>query len=170
VRLEPLYTLRFQYPEGWGVALTGAKGTEEHDFYFPEGRAEGRISGSFRGSNHPRRRTDETYELEIHGFLQTDDGATILLEYRGYGRSRARSDELYANAGVASDATKYRRQVVGFARHVTDHPQYRWLNDAVCAIAGEVRAPPAATGTPIRQADVRLVFRVDELVWDAPPE
>ena len=79
--------------------------------------------------------------MNIQGFIETGDSALIMLDYQGYGRSRDRSDELYKLASVASEKIKSRRQVVGFARHVTDNEKYRWLNDAVCAISGEVRAP-----------------------------
>ena len=170
MRLEPLYTLRFFYPNGWGAALTGPSGTEEHDFYFAEGRCEGRIAGTFRGANHPRRRTDDTYAMNLQGFIETEDFATIMLDYRGYGRSRARSDELYAKSSPPDPKTKHRRQVTGFARHVTGSPKYSWLNDAVCAIAGEVRAPVGVPSGQVKQADVSLVFNISEVVWEPPPE
>jgi hypothetical protein len=170
MRLEPLYTLRFFYPDGWGIALTGPKGTEEHDFYFAEGQCDGRVTGKFRGSNHPRKRTDETYEMNLQGFIETNDSATIMIDYRGYGRSRKGSDDLYEAASVATDATRFRRQVVGFARHVTDNPKYVWLTDAVCAIAGEVRVPVVLEGGQVEQGDVKLVFSVSEIVWETPPE
>jgi Protein of unknown function (DUF3237) len=170
VRLEPLYTLRFFYPDGWDVSLHGAQGVEESHFYFAEGKCEGRISGEFRGSNHPRRRADETFAMDLQGFIETTDGATIMLDYRGYGRSRKRSDDLYASAAVPPEAAKYRRQVVGFARHVTDSPKYVGLNDAVCAIVGEVRAPAPLPGSTSRQSDVKLIFEVSELIWEPVPE
>lgn len=170
MRLTPLYTVRFHYPDGWGVELTGPKGTEELDFYFAEGRCEGRVTGAFRASNHPQRRTDQTYAMNLQGFIETEDSATIMVDFRGYGRSRQRSDELYAAAAASSEQSKFRRQVVGFARHTTDSPKYAWLNDAVCAIAGEVRAPFGVPSGSVRQADVKLVFSVAELIWEAPPE
>ena len=77
MRLDPLYTIRFFYPDGWQINLTGKKGTEEDHFYFAEGKCEGRISGRFRGSNHPHRRTDETAAMNLQGFIKTDDSALI---------------------------------------------------------------------------------------------
>ena len=56
LRLEPLYRVRFTYPEGWVVGLEG--GWEQH-LYLAEGRCEGSISGRFRGANFPQRRTAE---------------------------------------------------------------------------------------------------------------
>ena len=54
MRLEPLYRVRFSYPEGWDVELEG--GWEQH-LYLAEGRCEGFLSGRFRGANYPQRRT-----------------------------------------------------------------------------------------------------------------
>jgi uncharacterized membrane protein len=170
MRLEPLYTLRFHYPDHKTIELSGAKGTEEHHFLFAEGEAEGRVAGTFRGSNHPRRRTDETYAMNLQGFIETHDGGTVLLDYTGYGRSRARSDELYARASMSTESIKFRRQVVGFARHVTDSPKYAWLNDAVCAIAGEVRSPVGVPPAEAKQGSIQLVFSVAEVIWEPPPE
>ena len=170
MRLEPLYTLRYHYPEAWDVSLVGSNGKEGHNFLFAEGACTGRIAGTFRAANHPRQRTDGTYGMDMQGLIATEDGATILADYRGYGRSRARSDELYAEAGLAGPTTALRRQVVGFARHVADAPKYAWLNDAVAAIAGEVRVPPGIPADQLKQGDVQLVFQVDELRWEAPPE
>ncbi|MCI4346181.1 MAG: DUF3237 family protein [Thermoplasmata archaeon] len=170
MRLEPLYTLRYTHPDDWEIDLKGPNGTEEHHFLFAEGRTEGRVTGAFRGSNHPRRRTDGTYAMNMQGVLRTNDSATIMADYRGYGRSRARSDELYEAASMAGEATQYRRQVVGFARHVTDSAEYLWLNDAVCALAGEVRSPVGVPSGELKQGDVKLVFSVSELIFEPPPE
>jgi hypothetical protein len=170
MRLEPLYRIRFSYPDDLSVNLVGKKGTEEAHFAFAEGTCEGRVSGKFRGSNHPRRRTDETFAMSIQGYIETHDGALIMLDYRGYGRSTDRSQELYKAYSAANEKTKYRRQVVGFARHVTDSEQYRWLNDAVCGISGEVRAPVGIPREQVKQPDVTLVFDVAELVWESPQE
>jgi Protein of unknown function (DUF3237) len=170
MRLEPLYILRYSYPVDWEIDLKGPLGTEEHHFLFAEGQTEGRVAGVFRGSNHPRRRTDENYAMNMQGVIHTNDGVTILADFRGYGRSRKRSDELYEAASIASEATKFRRQVVGFARHVTDSPKYHWLNDAVCAVAGEVRAPVGIPSAQLKQGDVKLVFSVSEVIFEPPPE
>jgi Protein of unknown function (DUF3237) len=94
MRLEPLYTIRFTYPDGVSINLTGKKRTEEAHFAFAEVTCEGRVSGKFHGSNHPRRRTDETFAMNIQGYIETRDGALIMLDYRGYGRSTDRSQEI----------------------------------------------------------------------------
>lgn len=152
MRLEPLYTVRFHYPRGWEVLLEGAEGKEEHHFYFAEGRAEGTITGTFRAANHPRRRVDRTFQMNLQGFIETEDGALIVLEYGGYGRAYPVG----------------RRQVVGVASHLSSDARYKRLNDAICVIAGEVRVPDPPPAR-LEQKDVTLVFSVSELIWEAPP-
>jgi uncharacterized protein DUF3237 len=159
MQLNPLYTVRFFYPEGWEVKLrdpaeTTSRTTEEEHFYLPQGRCEGAITGEYRGANHPHRRVDKTFVMNIQGFIKTDDGALIMTDYKGYGRTYP----------------KGRRQVVGAAWHVTDSEKYRWLNDTVCAISGEVRAPVGIPAEKIKQADVNLVFDVAEIVWESPSD
>jgi hypothetical protein len=61
-----------------------------------------------------------------------------------------------------------RRQLVGAAWHTIDNEKYRFLNDAICTIAGEVRVPDPPP-SPLEQKDVQLVFAFAELVWEAPP-
>jgi hypothetical protein len=153
VQLRSLYTVRFIYPDGWSVELKGPGGVEEQHYYFAEGRCEGAIVGTFRAGNHPRRRADHSYAMNMQGFIETDDGAVIMVDYQGFGRAYPPG----------------RRQVVGAAWHTTDNEKYRFLNDAICTIAGEVRVP-AQPPTPLEQKDVQLVFAVAELVWEAPPD
>lgn len=138
MRLEPLYRLRFTYPEGWAVELGG--GWEQH-FYVAEGRCEGSISGRFRGANFPRRSEDGTFRPDFRAVIETDDGAAIMLEWHGYGRAYP--------AG--------RRQIVGAIFHSCDDERYRRLNDVVCVSVGEVRAR--------EDEGAELVADVAELVW-----
>jgi hypothetical protein len=145
VRLEPLYRVVFHYPESWFVELEGEQGLESAHFFIAEGRCEGRVTGRFRGANHPRRRTDLTYVPDFQGVIETDDGARIVFDLRGYGRS-------YPEA---------RRQVIGFATHLSGDERYRWLNDVVCALAGEVRPGDERT---------EIVLDVAELVWEPPAD
>jgi hypothetical protein len=152
MRLEPLYSVRFIYPRGWEVILSGSEGREEQHFYFAEGTVEGAIRGQFRAANYPRRRPDRTFEMDMRGFIETADGAVIMLEYKGYGRAYPPG----------------RRQVVGTATHLSGHEAYRRLNDAICVIGGEVRVPDPLP-VPLEQKDVTLVFEVSELIWESPP-
>jgi hypothetical protein len=140
MRLEPLYRVRFAYPEGWSVELEG--GWEQH-LYLAEGRCEGGISGRFRGANFPQRRTaDGPFCPDIRAVIETDDGATVMVESQGYGRAYP--------AG--------RRQIVATVLHLSDDDRYRRLNDVVCVCTGEVRAPVDPDG------EVSLVMDVAELV------
>ena len=85
MRLEPLYRLRFTYPESCGVPLEG--GWRQWPF-LAEGRAQGSISRRFRGANFPMRRGEAgPFRPDFRAVIETDDGATIFLEWHGYGRA-----------------------------------------------------------------------------------
>ncbi|WP_426564106.1 hypothetical protein ACPPVT_22000 [Angustibacter sp. McL0619] len=147
MRLEPLYRLRFTYPQGWSVALDG--GWEQH-LYLAEGLCEGLINGRFRGANYPQRRTPQgSFCPDLRGVIETDDGDTILLELHGYGRPYPPG----------------RRQIVGFVSHLCDNERYRRLNDSVCACVGEVRAAVDPDG-----ASPDLLIDVAELIWEPIPD
>jgi uncharacterized protein DUF3237 len=139
---EPLYRVTFTTPESWSVDLEGDGGTEGRSFLIAEGRAEGRLSARYRGANFPRRRVDGALTPDFHGALETDDGATILFAWRGLARQ--------ANG---------MRRLVGTMTHVTDDDRYRWLNDRVCAVAGEVRPRDGAHGFDV-------ILDVSELLWE----
>jgi hypothetical protein len=140
MRLEPLYRMVFEYPQGWSVAV-GAGALESHHLFLAQGHCEGRLSGVLRGVNHPRRRGDGTYCPDYFGAITTDDDATVLFECGGYGRA-------YPEGA---------RQIVCWLTHVSDDPRYRWLNDVVCVGTGEVRPE-------------RLLIDVSELIWESPTQ
>ena len=150
MHLKPLYRIRFTYPEGWSVDLTGPRGTQSQHFFIAEGRCEGTITGRYVGANHPLQRVDGTFVPDFQGVIETDDGAIIFFDSSGYGRTYPRD----------------RRQVVSTTTHISDDPRYTWLNDVVCVGVGEVRAPSPQTGQP----DTELVIDVAELVWEPIPE
>jgi hypothetical protein len=142
MRLEPLYRIRFIYPEEWGIELEGGW---QQWLFLAEGTCEGGITGRFRGANFPQRRTpDGPFCPDFRAAIETDDGASIYLECRGYGRAYPIG----------------RRQIVGSVTHLSDHERYRRLNDVVCVCVGEVRA---ATDP---DDDAHLVLDVAELVWE----
>jgi hypothetical protein len=138
---KPLYWVRFTYPESWAIKLAGMASNEAQYFILAEGRCEGRITGRFRGTNHPRRRSDGTFQPDFQGVIETDDGAVIFFDYRGYGRPYP----------------LYRRQIVIIGTHLSDDARYQWLNDSVSVGVGEVREPPGAA--------VELVIDWSELIW-----
>ncbi len=127
MRVEPLYRIRFTYPESWMVTLEG--GWEQH-LFLAEGRCEGAISGRFRGANFARRRgATGPFRPDFRAVIETDDEATVMFEWHGYGRAHPIG----------------RRQIVGAVFHLSDAERYRRLNDAVCMCVGEVRAPTDPT-------------------------
>jgi hypothetical protein len=144
MQLKPLYSVRFRYPDGWAVELTGPAGKEEQHFFLAEGTCTGRIAGRFRGANHPRRRTDLTFKPDFQGVIETEDAAVVFFDYQGYGRAYP--------AG--------RRQIVTAAWHLCADDRYSWLNDAVCVGCGEVRR--------LSETDTELVLDISELVWEPP--
>jgi hypothetical protein len=137
MRLEPLYRVRFSYSGGWGADLAGPDSAEGRFFL-----AEGRISGRFRGANHPGRRSNGTFLPDFQGVIETDDGAEVLFDYRGYGRAFPVG----------------RRQIVASGTHLSQDERYRWLNDSLSVGVGEVRSQE---GGP-----TELVIEWAELVWE----
>jgi hypothetical protein len=117
LRLEPLYRIRFAYPEHYVV-----RGPDTHGFFFAEGRCEGAVTGRFRGLNHPRLRRDDVYLPDFQGVIETDDGAMLAFDLRG----RARRD---------GDM----REVVATIHHYTGDSRYEQLNNALCVVCGEAR-------------------------------
>ena len=134
MRLEPLYQVRFRTPERWSVELAGSSGSEAQSFLIADGRCEGRVAGRFRAANFPRTRVDGVLLPDFRGVVETDDGAALLFTLRGYFRPATRA-------------------LVGSMTHVTDDERYARLNDAVCAVAGEVRPD-------------EVVLEIAELVWE----
>ena len=142
MRLEPLYRVRFTYSDGWGADFAGPDGDECKFFFLAQGRCEGRISGRFRGANHPNRRGDGTFLPDFQGVIETDEGAELLFDYRGYGRAYPVG----------------RRQIVATGTHLSEDERYRWLNDSLSVGVGEVRSQP--------DESTELVVEWAELVWE----
>jgi hypothetical protein len=142
MRLEPLYRVRFSYAGGWSVGLAGQDSAEGRFFFLAEGRCEGRISGLFRGANHPHRRGDGTFLPDFQGVIETDDGAEVLFDYRGYGRAYPVG----------------RRQIVASGTHLSQDERYRWLNDSLSVGVGEVRSK--------EDGPTELVIEWAQVVWE----
>jgi hypothetical protein len=99
-----------------------------------------------RGVNFPlRRTTDGPFQPNFRAVIETDDAATIMVEWRGYGRAYPVG----------------RRQVVGSMLHLSDRDPYRRLNDVVCVCVGEVR-----TDKDPSQDGSMLILDVAELIWE----
>jgi hypothetical protein len=85
MRLEPLYRIRFTYPESWAVGLDGGR---QQMFFLAEGRCEGWVTGRFRGANFPQKRGAEgPFRPDFRAVIEVDDGAVIMVEWHGYGRT-----------------------------------------------------------------------------------
>jgi len=146
MRLEPLYRIRFSYPESWAVDLGAGW---QQMFFTAEGRCEGWLAGRFRGANFARKEgAAGPFRPDFRAVIEADDGAVIMMEWHGYGRAYPPG----------------RRQIVGSVFHWSDRDPYRRLNDAVCVCTGEVR-DPADPG----QTEPDLVLDVAELIWEPVP-
>ncbi len=51
------------------------------------------------------------------------------------------------------------RQLLGTIQHVSDDERYRWLNDRVCTVEGEVRPRSDGSGFDV-------VLEVSEMLWE----
>ena len=143
MRLEPLYTVTFTTPEAWSVEIDGDAGIEGRSFLLAEGRSTGRLSARYRAANFPRTRIDAALVPEFRGALETDDGATMLFEWQGLA--------VLTETGM--------RRLLGSLVHTTGDERYRWLNDRVCAVEGEVRSRADGAGFDV-------VFEVSEMIWE----
>ena len=131
VRLEPLYSVAFTYPEGWSVELRGEHGVEWRDLYIAEGTCSGRLEPA--GCAAPTTRggaPTAPYRPDFQGVIETEDGAQVMFDWRGYGRAYP--------AG--------RRQIVVTGTHLSEDERYRWLNDSV-SVGDGARSARARTTT-----------------------
>ena len=142
MRLDPLYTVTFTTPEAWSVEVASDASIEGRGFLLAEGRSVGRLSARYRAANFPRRRADGALVPDFRGVLEAAGGA-ILFEWQGLA--------VLGDSGM--------RQLLGSLVHTTDAPRYRWLNDRVCAVEGEVRPRTDGSGFDV-------VLEVSEMVWE----
>ena len=81
MKLEPLYRIRFTYPESWAVGLDGGW---QQMFFIADGRCEGSVTGRFRGANFPRKEgAAGPFRPDFRAVIEADDGATIMVEWHG---------------------------------------------------------------------------------------
>jgi hypothetical protein len=155
MRLEPLYRASFRYPDGGrGTVLEGESGSEGYYFFVAEGTVGGRIAGRLQAANHPRSRVDKNALPNIQGAIETEDGATVVFDWRGFARPYPPGS----------------RQIVVAASHVSGDERYAWLNDVVCVGTGEFR-PRDASGAPrgVVGGDIDFVIDFAELIWEPIP-
>ena len=144
MRLEPLYRVTFTTPESWSVELEGTTGTEGQSFLIAEGRSEGRLSARYRAANFPRRRNGR----RAHARLP-----------RRAGDRRRRDRSWSPGTDWRAPAPTGRTSWSAASRTRHDDERYRWLNDRVGAVSGEVRSRAGGDGFDV-------VIDVAELVWE----
>lgn len=123
--LKHLYRMQMYYTKAWLEELEGETGTEAQFYGILEGSVEGeQINGRFHIANFPRRRTDGNFMPDAGGVMETEDGATIMLEMRGV--------SYYSDEGSSP-------QVVFGVQHYTGAKEYRWLNNRFTVAVGEMQ-------------------------------
>jgi len=141
VRLEPLFEGVLQY-EGEGVWVFPYGGEEGAGFGTGTGRIAGRLQGSVRWANHPRRREDGVWLPNLHAAIRTEDDADVLMTMRGQ--------------SVRRKGEPVRRAVTCAATFKTEDDRYSWLNVTFAVLEGEISEETATI-------DVRAFECVHEL-------
>lgn len=105
-----------------------------------------RLNGSIMptgGHDWAMTRTDGALVLDVRLVLETDDGAQILMTYRGI-RTGTRAVLARIASGEYVDPAEYYFRIVPFFE--TGSEKYAWLNSIVCLGFGErVKAGPRYT-------------------------
>jgi uncharacterized protein DUF3237 len=123
MKVEPLCVLELRYTgdfhlvrpygnesgSGWGIG----DGTVSGD----------RLSGSFRWSNHPTRRSDGVMLPNVRGVITTDDGAEVFCTLTG------------RTVFVERDGGEVGSQLL-MTLFESEDSRYSWLNTAVCMTEG----------------------------------
>lgn len=79
-------------------------------------------------------RADGSAQQDVRLVLQTDDGALVLMTYRGVRHASAEVNARIANGEVVPGSEYYLRTAPFFE---TSSPDYAWLNKIVCIGVGE---------------------------------
>lgn len=133
---RPLFTIRMslhpmqelgQTPMGRRRIVPVKEGTFEGD------RLRGRVRTE-AGGDWLLQRADGSYQMDVRLTLETDDGALVLMCYRGV---RHASDEVSARIakGEHVPPTEYYLRTTPFFE--TSDPRYAWLNGVIAVGVGE---------------------------------
>ncbi|MBX4966169.1 DUF3237 domain-containing protein [Rhizobium binae] len=95
-------------------------------------RLKGQVSPLI-GSDLLLGRADVTFQQDVRLLLLADDGASILMTYRGVRRSSPEVD-MRLGRGEAVDASEYYLRTTPYFE--TAAPQYAWLNQIVAVAKG----------------------------------
>jgi hypothetical protein len=142
MRLEPLYRATFTTPGAWSAELAGPAGTEGQSFLIAEGRCEGRLPGRLRRANYRG------------GGPATPSGQTFAASFRQPAARRCSSHGTDTRGPPRAESASSLA-----ALPVSGDERYRWLNDVVCTLTGEVRPRSDGTGPGVG-------YDVAELVWE----
>lgn len=136
IELEPLFVLQLTVD---GVQKLGGDGVSQQVGLIAGGHFTGaRLHGTVLpgASDWQTIQPDGTIGLDCRLVLQTDDGATIAMSYRGI-RSVAPNVQARMNGGEAVDPSEYYfRTSPSF---YTSAPAYDWLNRLVAVATGQRR-------------------------------
>lgn len=142
MRLEPLCELELAF-EGELVFVHPYGGHEGAAYGQGTGIVTGeRLRGHARWVNHPRVRADNVTLPDLHGVIETDDGARVLFSLTGYSvlvGGGPQRDSIYATTFQADDE------------------RYRWLNTLFCISEG-------AYNTGTQRGEARVFACVNELI------
>ena len=94
-------------------------------------RLTGRVIG---GQDWFVRRADTSLALDVRLTLQTDDGASIYLDYRGHMLAQPEAMARFARGEMLA-TNDYRLEAVG--RFECGIARYSWLNDVIAVAVGE---------------------------------
>ena len=128
MRLEHLCDLELFYREeslyqGKFVVARPYESQEAEAYGEGDGWVKGeRLKGTARWVNHPHCRSDGVWLPNLHGVIQTDDGASILFSLQGRTKFTAE--------GKGHQLSNTMLQ--------TGDERYQWLNDSICVLEGVI--------------------------------
>ena len=129
MRLEYLCDLELAYREeslyqGKFVVARPYDSQEANAYGEGDGWVKGeRLQGTARWVNHPHCRTDGVWLPNVHGVIQTEDGASILFSLHG------RTKFMTGGQG---------HQLLTTILETGDE-RYAWLNDSICILEGVIK-------------------------------
>ncbi len=126
MRLEHLCDLELAYREeslyqGKYVVARPYDSQEASAYGEGDGWVKGRLKGTARWVNHPHCRTDGIWLPNLHGVIQTEEGASILFSL--HGRTKFMAGEGHQLLTALFE---------------TENERYQWLNNSICVLEGVI--------------------------------
>ncbi|MDJ0897764.1 MAG: hypothetical protein QNJ55_03055 [Xenococcus sp. MO_188.B8] len=128
MHLEPLCNLELAYREeslyqGKFVMARPYDSQEASAYGEGDGWVKGeRLQGTARWVNHPHCRTDGVWLPNLHGVIQTEDGASILFSLQGRTKFRPGGQGNQILTAILQ----------------TGDERYEWVNDSICILEGVI--------------------------------